>query len=112
MSSQPREVSVAAAGQQAPLIIACPICQKPTDSMKRLRVMYLFIFLVLFVQGRGVDYTACPDCTRRFIVKRTLINIVTANLLWPIVLIFNGAQMMKTYSSGHSQSILKEFGRG
>jgi hypothetical protein len=103
---------VAQAGEQASLIIACPVCQKPTDSMKRLRVMYLFIFLVLFVQGRGVDYTACPSCTRSFIVKRTLINIATANLLWPMVLVFNLIPYMRSFSSGPSASILKEFGRG
>ena len=112
MSSQPTERLVAPAGQAAPLVIVCPVCQEPTDSLKRLRVMYLFIFLILFVQGGGVDHTACPSCMRQFIVKRTLINIVTANLVWPIVLIFNGVQAMKTFSSGPSESIRKEFGRG
>jgi hypothetical protein len=110
MSTQPTGLPVTPVDRSAPLIIVCPVCQKPTDSMKRLRVLTM-IFLVLIIQGRGVDYTSCPSCMRRFILKRTLVNIVTANLIYPIVLISHVTQLLRTFTPGPSESIKKEFGR-
>ncbi len=98
-------------GQDAsPVLIRCPRCQKPTDSIKRFGAPDLVVFLFVFAWWRRATYTACPSCMRKTLGEKMAINIIPANLIWPILAIFWGTQIGRTYARGHSQSVLDELG--
>lgn len=112
MSYPQGQMPVSAANQPAALILPCPSCHLPTDSMKRFKLFQLLIFLIIFAHVRTAVYTSCPGCMRKIILERTFINIIPANLIWPIVFIFNIVYFTITFVPGPSRSIRKEFGRG
>ncbi len=92
------------------VLIRCPKCGKPSDSIKRYAMPDLVVFLLVFAWTRRVTYTACASCMRGIIGERMLINIPTANLIWPFLAIFWLVRLGTTSSKGHSESILKELG--
>lgn len=87
------------------LMLPCPTCQKATSSLKRLRLFKLLVFLGFAWWSQRADYTACPGCLRGIIVKRTLINLPSANLAWPIVFLVHAVQFGRTFPKGHSKKI-------
>ena len=45
---------------------------------------------------------------RKHLLKRALINLLPANVLWPlIVLPFHGVQLLRSLAPGHSRSVRK-----
>jgi hypothetical protein len=85
-------------------ILDCSECGKLTNSLKDYRIVHLLICLVLFFQIKKQDYEACPSCMRKKLIERTLINIVPANIAFPIVLIIHTIQFCRTFIPGHSRS--------
>jgi hypothetical protein len=89
------------------LILPCPSCGKSTTSLKRHRLYRLLVFIGVAWWAQTAEYTACPPCMRSVIVQRTLINIPTANLTWPILFVIHTFHFVGTYRSGHSRKVLE-----
>jgi hypothetical protein len=87
--------------------VPCPHCGKPTDSLKRYRVFRVLLFLFVGYYLETVMHMACPRCMRRSLALRTLVNLPTANLLWPVVVVFHGILLLRSYTNGHSRSIIR-----
>lgn len=81
----------------------CYECAEKSDSIKEFRVINWFIFLLVIVVGKGMDYRACPKCMRKKIAERAAIQIVTAHVVFPIVAIFHIVQFCRTFVPGHSR---------
>src|SRR5262249_31363111 len=86
-------------------VAVCPVCSGVTDSLKRFEVVHLcFFFGFLFV--RPAVHTACPRCMRRYLWRRCLVNVIPANLCWPVwILPRTLVQVALTYSRGPSRSL-------
>jgi hypothetical protein len=87
--------------------LPCPRCGQPTQSLKRYRVFDYLLFLYVFFAYQSVMHTACPRCMRKSLALRTLLNMVLANILAPLVLLVHGFAFLRTFSKGHSASVLK-----
>ncbi len=89
------------------LLIHCPRCGKPSDSVKCFRMgTIIFIFIAWSVQSK--DEVGCPSCIRRAILSFALINLISANVLWPfIILPMSVFHLIRSYMKGHSSVILK-----
>ena len=86
----------------APNLKSCFECGEQTDSLKNYRVMNVFVFLIIFMVARGIDYQACPSCMRKKITMCAGIQILTAHVVFPIILIFHVVQFCRTFVRGHS----------
>ena len=81
----------------------CPECGKSTDSLKRFVLPHFWLFLVCYIQWQNVEYTCCPECMRKHILAKGFLHIITANFIWPIVILpWVLIQFIRTYSKGHS----------
>jgi hypothetical protein len=105
-------VSIATLPTEEPLrydliALPCPCCGQPTQSLKRYRVFDYLVFLFIFVGYQSVMKTACPRCMRKSLLLRSLVNLVLANVLAPIMLLMHGIAFLATFSKGHSTSVLK-----
>jgi hypothetical protein len=89
-------------GPRQRLGVPCPHCGKLTYSLKQYRVFNVLLFLVVGYYLQTVMHTACPRCMRRSLALRTLVNLPTANLLWPLVVLIHGILLLRSYTSGHS----------
>ena len=69
----------------APASYPCPDCGQLTDSLKQYRFVKWFIILLALVIWRGEAHTACPACMWKYLLRRSLLNIVPVNLLLSIV---------------------------
>ncbi|CAN5205383.1 hypothetical protein BH10ACI1_BH10ACI1_15860 [soil metagenome] len=96
---QPPNTSFSNAGE----LKTCFECGNKTASLKNYRVMQVFVFLIIFMVARGIDYEACPSCMRKKIATCAAIQIVTAHIVFPIILIFHIVQFCRTFTSGHSR---------
>jgi hypothetical protein len=85
--------------------LSCPRCAAPTDSLKRFRLHQWLVFIWIGWWTRTAEYTACPACMRKILLERTLVNIPTANLIWPIVLVTNAICFARTFGRGHSKKV-------
>jgi len=88
--------------------LRCPACGTMTPSLKRYRTIHLLIFIGIGARTQPAVVTACPPCMRKHLLKRALINLLPANVLWPlIVLPFHGVQLLRSLAPGHSRSVRK-----
>jgi hypothetical protein len=87
------------------VLLTCPQCQRPSDSLKRHRLHYRVVFLLVAAWMQMRDYTACPACMRAFLVQRTLVNLPGANLAWPVILVCNAVHYAGSYRRGHSKKV-------
>ena len=62
----------------------------------------MLVLLIIFMVARGIDYRACPSCMRKKIATAAGIQIFTAHVVFPIVLIFHIIQFCRTFVPGHS----------
>lgn len=93
------------------LMLPCPHCRQPTDSLKSYRLPQLFLCLWIAFSVRHDQVTACPTCMRKTLLKRTLINILPANIVWPFVIVpWMGIAGLMTLTHGHSSSVYKRLG--
>jgi hypothetical protein len=93
---------------EKPVEIICPHCHQPSYNIKRLQIWsIIFLFFAAARQTRTI--TACAGCMRREIAMNGAINILTANILFPfIILPMSVYQFWRTYEEGHDESILAE----
>jgi hypothetical protein len=91
-----------------PILITCPGCKQPSESIKRYTMPQIVVFLWLFAWWRRVTYTLCPSCMRKTIGERMAINIIPANLMWPVLAIFWLILLGRTFTKGHSKSVLQQ----
>ena len=81
----------------------CYKCGRGTASLKDYRIINWFVFVIVFVGGKGMDYEACPNCMRKKIAERAAIQIFTAHVVFPIVAVFHIVQFCRTFVPGHSR---------
>lgn len=81
----------------------CPACGRPTDSLKRYHMINIFICLIIAFSAQRLTYTSCPDCMRKKIAERALINIIPANVAFPIIFVMFFIQFCRTFVSGHTR---------
>jgi hypothetical protein len=88
------------------VLLPCPECKQMTGSLKSRRI--LTIIFVVFAYGAQTKPTvACPRCMRKNLFASGLVNIISANVLWPIIILpMTLIQFITTYQQGHSQEIL------
>ncbi len=90
------------------LMIKCPSCSKPTDSLKRYHLADMLVFIGIAAWSRRVTYTACPVCMQTILLKNMFSwNILTGNMLW--ILIFMPIDLILLIASttkGHSKSVV------
>ena len=94
------------------LALPCAMCHATTRSLKLFRIVDTFLFLGIAMVARARDVIACPRCMRRVLAKRLLVNLLTANVAWPLaVLPWNGLLLLRTLRTGHSRPLLDELVR-
>ncbi|MGO9134751.1 MAG: hypothetical protein ACLP8A_12000 [Methylovirgula sp.] len=89
------------------IVLQCPGCLRPSDSIKRFTMPDLFVFLWIFAWWRRATYSLCPSCMRKKIAEKMAINIIPANLIWPFLAVFWLVLLARTFPKGHSKSLLK-----
>ena len=87
--------------------IACPRCGIPSESVKSYTMMSFLIFIFIGAWWRTKRVVACASCMRSELLTSTLINVFTANVLSPIVLIWHGVLLAMTFQEGHSADVAK-----
>jgi hypothetical protein len=92
-SSLPRHPN---ADSDRPTEIPCEGCGKYHPGSRSTSLLTI-VFLVVFVYTRTDRVSLCPACARAALVRGTLFNLFTANLISPIVLIFNGLTFVGTF---------------
>ena len=88
------------------LTITCPKCGRPSESVKSYTMMSFLLFIFVGAWWRTKRVIACASCMRGEIALSTVINIVPANLLFPLVFIWHVVLFAMTFASGHSQDVL------
>jgi hypothetical protein len=84
-----------------PTEIPCSWCGKHAYNLKSYTLITI-IFLGVFIVFRSDRVTNCPRCMRKALLQRTLVNLLTANLLSPIVIVWHGVLFLGTFV-GHQQ---------
>jgi len=91
----------------ASFTLPCPVCQQPTDRLKQFRLIRWLVFLGHFHWHQVEFVRACPPCMRRRVWYRCLLNIPTAHIIWPFVVLpaalFNA---FRAGNPGHTPDIL------
>jgi hypothetical protein len=84
------------ADSDLPTEIPCEGCGKylPGTHSTSLPII-IFLGLKLFVNNDSASL--CPPCARWALVRVTLINLFTANLISPVVLVMNGIAFAGTF---------------
>jgi hypothetical protein len=65
--------------------------------------------LVCFVVGAAYDWRyelGCPRCIRWKLLKFSLVNVLTANVVWPLVILpMTVSHLIGSFLSGHSRRV-------
>ena len=70
--------------------------------------MGTIVFILIAAQVQSRDEVGCPSCIRRAILNFALRNLITANILWPFVILpMSVVHLLRSYMKGHSAFILK-----
>src|SRR5262249_3404466 len=86
--------------------LPCPTCGQLTDSLKQYaNFPHLVVFLLFFAVSQRATYVGCPSCMRAKIATQMLINLLTANIISPIILLIQACFLIPTFMKGHSKSI-------
>lgn len=85
----------------------CPICRAPSDSIKSYRMMSVLVFLLVGAWWRTKHVVACASCMRGELIKSSAINLITANLLSPLVLLWHTVLFAMTFQAGHSDVVYR-----
>jgi pSer/pThr/pTyr-binding forkhead associated (FHA) protein len=87
------------------VLIQCPRCGRPSDSIKQFR-MGVLIFVIFAYFVRWNVEAGCPSCIRLATLRFTLINLLTANLVWPfLILPMSIFHLVRSFNKGHSPGI-------
>jgi hypothetical protein len=95
-----------------PLFIDCPVCGQPTGNLKCYR-MGLVTFFCFALAWSVDDELGCPRCIRRKLLGFTLVNLLTANVLWPaLILPVSVIHLVASFWPGHSPTVREHIQRG
>jgi hypothetical protein len=84
--------------------LKCPECGRLSDRIKSYR-MGLLIFLLLFWVTYMEREAGCPSCIRKKIASYCAINLVTANLIWPLIILpWSLVLLLDSFCAGHSDA--------
>jgi hypothetical protein len=87
------------------LPLPCPRCSKVTCSLKYYHILNV-VFLLFAFRIESDRLIACPRCMRRLLALHSLVWLLIANLLWPVlVLAPNLVHFLMTFRRGHSGNI-------
>jgi hypothetical protein len=107
------DVSAARAGGVTPdrratgVLVRCPECGRPSDSVKCYR-MGVIVFLVLAWFSSTKNEFGCPRCIRGKIAGFCLTNLLTANVIWPLLILpWSIILLLCSLSRGHSREVRK-----
>jgi hypothetical protein len=103
----PPDQTATASGSE-PVLVKCPVCSVPTNSLKRYGIMHEVVFIGIAARSRRASYTACPKCMRRKVLRDTFSpwNILLANLMWVLAVFpYCIGIMIASTIPGHSASI-------
>jgi hypothetical protein len=90
------------------MAITCPHCGQPSNSMKQCKLLGI-LFAFFFAASQTSTVNACRSCMRGKILTHAAINIVTANILFPFVILpVSIYQMIRIQQSGHDDAIIAE----
>lgn len=93
---------------QAPMKIKCPQCGQPSENIKRSNIFSVF-FLFVVARWQMRTMTMCDECMRGEIVKNALINILTANILFPFIILPTSIyQYVRSHEKGHSKGVVED----
>jgi hypothetical protein len=91
----------------APLVI-CPECHQPSDSVKCFRMGFV-LFLGIGAGAQWKNEYGCPSCMRPKIALFALINLLSANLIWPILILpMVIAHLVRSFQGGHSNAVMEQ----
>jgi hypothetical protein len=97
-------------GSGEAVLLPCPHCHRPSTRIKSLRTGVL-AFLGIFAYWRTWTETGCAECVRGTLLKWSAINLVTANVMWPIAILpWMTVQLLRTGLDGHSPDVLANLG--
>lgn len=90
--------------------LPCPKCGQMTESLKAYKLPTFMLFLWFGASFKHGTVVACPPCMRKELGKLALINILPANLLFPLLVgpwysIAALRSLTKGHSSGAHQAI-------
>ncbi|MCE9533122.1 MAG: hypothetical protein K8T89_18645 [Planctomycetes bacterium] len=89
------------------LFLTCPACHFSVDTLKEYTVGN---FLLLFVVGalKKQRVIACPSCMRSHALQMLAGNLLSANLLWPIIVLPWGTWLLARsfFGKGHSNDVM------
>ena len=84
----------------------CNYCGKATCSLKSFELPAALCLFPLYIPSISIEtepITACSGCMRWYIAKFLLCNIVTANILWPLLSLLPSLYLFAmTIPKGHS----------
>ncbi len=88
--------------------VQCPDCGQVTDSLKVYRLPAVVVFIGIYARVASKGHIGCPSCMRKKILFHGMTyNIVTANLIWPfLILPWTVVNLLRTLSKGHSSEII------
>ena len=103
--SAARVAAATHAGNATGVIVRCPECNGPSDSVKCYRMgVIVFLFVAWFSSTK--NQVGCPKCIRYKIAEFCLTNLITANVLWPfIILPWSIILLLCSCSRGHSREV-------
>jgi hypothetical protein len=94
--------------ENSQLKIICPNCGQPSENIRRLTLIRV-IFIFIGAHWQTTKYTMCVKCLREQILSNGLLNILTANVMFPfIVLPWSIIAFLLTFQKGHSQDVVNE----
>jgi hypothetical protein len=89
-------------------LFPCPVCGELTDSLKQYRYFDWCLCLLLHAAWQVTIHRACPPCMRKFILKKCLLNVLPANLVWIVLVLPLGLVLIAaSYTDGHSRAVLQ-----
>lgn len=90
--------------------VCCPLCGQKSTRIKALRTGVL-IFVCIMAYWKTWTVTGCPECIRKKLAENTILNLLTANIMWPIAVFpWMLIQFLRTALEGHSPVILEQLG--
>lgn len=90
----------------APPALCCQVCGVSTENLKA-GVSFVILFAYMFAWVWRKQSMACPKCTRKNVYKLALINLLSANLIWPIVVVpICLIQWVSSFRTGHSRAVI------
>ncbi len=81
---------------ELPTEIPCAWCEKHAYGQRTFTLLTI-VFLGFWAYVRTDDLTLCPRCMRQALLERTLLNLLTANVLAPIVIAWHGILFLRTF---------------